>query len=461
MDMDFDLLAAARDLIAADSVSANGNLRAVEVLEGVAKRLGLETYRQEATALGAPQANLIVHPKGAPPRDGGLLLVTHTDTVGPGPLDLWTKTNPWVLEQEGDTLYGLGVADVKLDSLAKLQALAHAPPSAHGKVAFLGTFAEEVGCLGARHFVNDPPFRPAWVSCGEPSELAIIDAHKGYLVAHLLLDDPAPTPAPDQRLRITVTGKAAHSSTPHLGVNAIDAAIAFCQAHGLRIHLAEGGDLANKVPARCMVEVDAAPGVEEAARAKGYGVEPVGGARPSMARALDLGRQVGARLWEIVQASGPAQNPRFDPATPVFNNGVVSTEGSRLELMFDARLLPGHDPIAIFEAIEAEGAQMAAAQGLLLQVERNRSNFAMELREDSPLRRAAMEASRSLHLDPRPQAKPTNTEGGVFVSAGMDAIVFGPGRSTGNAHTANEWQSLSQIEKAARWYRALIHNLCG
>src|SRR5690606_27900151 len=96
--MDFDLLSAARDLIAADSVSAHGNLRAVEVLENVARTLGLETFRQEAVALGVPQANLIVHHRGVRPRDGGLLLVTHTDTVGPGPLDRWTKTNPLELQ---------------------------------------------------------------------------------------------------------------------------------------------------------------------------------------------------------------------------------------------------------------------------------------------------------------------------------------------------------------------------
>src|SRR5690625_2896881 len=101
---EFDFWAAARDLIAVDSVSANGNIRAVEVLEGVARTLGLESFRQEAEALGAPQANLIVHPRGAPPRDGGLLLVTHTDTVGPGPQELWTKTDPFTLKREGDTL---------------------------------------------------------------------------------------------------------------------------------------------------------------------------------------------------------------------------------------------------------------------------------------------------------------------------------------------------------------------
>lgn len=459
--MDFDLIAAARDLIAADSVSANGNLRAVEVLEEVARTLGLESYRQEAVALGAPQANLVVHPKGAPPEDGGLLLVTHTDTVGPGPLDLWTKTDPWRLHQEGDTLYGLGVADVKLDALAKLQALAQAPKSARGKVAFLGTYAEEVGCLGAKHFVKDPPFRPAWASCGEPSELRIIDAHKGYLVAIVRLEDPAPEPAPTERLRISVTGKAAHSSTPHLGRNAIDEALAFCQAHGAAIHSIHGGDLANKVPARCEVEVAYAPGIEEAAKARGYPSERVSGEAPSIAKALEVGRRIGARKRELVLASGPESNPRFDPATPVFNNGVAHSDGRKLEIVFDARLLPGHDPEAIFATLDREGKAMAEGAGLSVEIEKNRANFAMELRPDSPLLEAAMAASRELGLNPEPQAKPTNTEGGVFVSKGIDAIVFGPGVSTGNAHTANEWQSLSQLRRAADWYDALIRNLCG
>ncbi|AKU92308.1 M20/M25/M40 family metallo-hydrolase [Vulgatibacter incomptus] len=458
--MTFDLLSAARDLIAADSVSARGNLRAVEVLEKVAHSLGLETYRQEAEALGTAQANLVVHPRGAPPTDGSLLLVTHTDTVGSGPLELWTKTNPWVLAQDEDTLYGLGVADVKLDALAKLQALASAPPEAAGKVAFLGTFAEEVGCLGAKHFVRYGRFRPAWASCGEPSELRIIDAHKGYLVANVELIDPGAPDASAERLRLTFGGQAAHSSTPHLGVNAIDRAFAFCSHHGVEIEWAEGGDLANKVPARCVVEVPALPGLDAAAIAEGVAVEKVRDPKRSIARALEVGRRISGELRKAVLESPPKEDSRFDPATAVFNNGVVRSDGNRLEFTCDARLLPGHDPVAIFDRIEAAGGQLARTFGLTMRIDRARANPAMALPAKSRLRDAAMETSRALGLNPSPQAKPTNTEGGVFVSAGIEAIVFGPGRSTGNAHTANEWQSLSQLQDAARWYAQLVRNLC-
>jgi len=460
--MEIDFLAAARDLVAADSVSANGNQKAVEVLERIARSLGLETFRQEAHALGVPQANLVVHPKGAPPRDGGLLLVTHTDTVGAGPLDLWTETNPWVLKQDGDTLYGLGVADVKLDALAKLQALARAPRSAGGRVAFLGTFAEEVGCLGAKHFLANRPFTPAWVACGEPSELRIIDAHKGYLVANIRLRQKDPPPIAARRLRLTFQGKAAHSSTPHLGVNAIERAFAFCAAHGLEPQRAEGGDLANKIPARCVIEVPFDEDALAAAQAEGIPAEVVvegGGA--SAATAIEVGRQLAAALRDDVLQREPREDPRFDPKVAVSNHNVIhaGADGAAT-IVCDARLLPGHDPLDIFANLEALGERLAARRGLEVEIERGRSNFAMSLPPESRLRDAAMETSRALGLDPTPMAKPTNTEGGVFVSAGLEAIVFGPGVSTGNAHTANERQSLAQVVEAARWYERLIGNLC-
>ncbi|WP_373047372.1 M20/M25/M40 family metallo-hydrolase [Vulgatibacter sp.] len=460
--MEFDLLAAARDLIAADSVSAHGNLKAVEVLEGIAHRFGLETFRQEAHALGTAHANLIVHHKGAKPRDGSLLLVTHTDTVGSGPLDLWTETNPWRLKQDGDTLYGLGVADVKLDSLAKLQAMALAPAETHGKVAFCGTFAEEVGCLGAKHFLANRPFNPAWVSCGEPSELRIIDAHKGYLVAHVHLRPAAARPGAERRLRLTFHGKAAHSSTPLHGVNAIEKAFAFCAEHGVWPERASGGDLANKIPARCVIELGFDEKLRQAAQQAGIEHELVEGAARSGAAGIEIGRHIAAALAADVLHRQPLRDERFDPATAVCNHNVIQTaDDGSVEITCDARLLPGHDPADIFDRLDAFARRLGEQGGVQVEIERGRSNPAMALPPASRLRDAAMEASRNLGFDPTPMAKPTNTEGGVFVTAGLEAIVFGPGRSTGNAHTANERQSVAQIRDATRWYGELIRNLCG
>lgn len=460
--MSFDLLAAARDLIAADSVSAHGNLRALAVLEAVAHGFGLETYRQEAEALGTKQANLIVHPAGAPPRDGGLLLVTHTDTVGPGPRELWTETDPFTLKlaDDGDTLYGLGVADVKLDALAKLEALSKAPRSAHGKVAFCGTFVEEVGCQGAKYFLAHRPFSPRWASCGEPSELRIIDGHKGYMVAKVTVRDPS-APAAPGAIRLVFSGKAAHSSTPHLGVNAIAKALAFSDAAGVVPVAAKGGDAANKVPARCVVDVPDRAGLADRAREAGATVEAAAAEGPSSARAIAALRKVAAEMARIVATVEPREDSRFDPAVAVFNQGVIDAAAGTAWGFCDARLLPGHDPDAMFAALEEFAARLAAAEGLAIEISRERSNPAMALPAQSLLRDAAMAASRDCGLNPTPQTKPTNTEGGVFVSRGVEAIVFGPGRSTGNAHTANEWQSLRQLRQASGWYERLIAHLVG
>ena len=64
-------------------------------------------------------------------------------------------------------------------------------------------------------------------------------------------------------------------------------------------------------------------------------------------------------------------------------------------------------------------------------------------------------------LDSRPRAKPTSTEAGVFARAGCQAVVIGPGRSTGNAHEPNERIEIAQLEKAIDLYEQILLELCG
>ena len=94
------------------------------------------------------------------------------------------------------------------------------------------------------------------------------------------------------------------------------------------------------------------------------------------------------------------------------------------------------------------------------QVRMDRSSDAMELRRPSTLLAEAQAVCSQLELNPEPQAKPTNTEGGVFARMGCEAMVFGPGVSTGNAHCANEFQLQSQCDRAIEFYEALLLRLC-
>lgn len=69
------------------------------------------------------------------------------------------------------------------------------------------SYDEEVGCLGVRPMIAEfgkSVQRPRLVIVGEPTSMQVVDAHKGPV-----------------RWQVEVTGRAAHSSMAHLGVNAI------------------------------------------------------------------------------------------------------------------------------------------------------------------------------------------------------------------------------------------------
>lgn len=445
--MEFDLLQIARDLIAADTVSSRGTAKAVAILRPLYERLGWAVRVDEGPESAGEvrhQNLLAVAPGGA---GRGLLGVTHLDTVDPGPRALWSS-DPFTLTGSEERLVGLGAADVKIDAACKLLGFARLQGARLARpLAFLGTFQEEVGCKGARHFTAAPGFDAQFVLCGEPSELRIIDAHKGYAVVRVILGDRAPRRLPGPFRKLHVVGKAAHSSTPHLGESAILKAWPYLQA----VAQVQAGSVANKVAAELQALLDDPSAPDDARHAH------------ADAWQLDEGLQLARALWEdweqAARQSAPPPDARFSPAACVVNWGALRSEGPNLELLFDARLLPGQSPAALLEPFQRAAAARATGR-YAIEVRVERFNEAMALARPSALLDAAQRTASALGLDPQPQAKPTNTEAGVFAAGGAESIVFGPGVSTGNAHCANEYQLLSQCRRAIDFYEALARTLC-
>ncbi len=54
---------------------------------------------------------------------------------------------------------------------------------------------------------------------------------------------------------------------------------------------------------------------------------------------------------------------------------------------------------------------------------------------------------------------PYGTDGATFADAGVPTVVFGPG-SIAQAHTADEWVALDQVEKAAEIYYRFVKSFC-
>jgi acetylornithine deacetylase len=189
-------------LIAFDTTSRNSNLALIAWVEEFLRARGVASQRV-ANADGS-KANLYAVVGPAVP--GGVVLSGHTDVV---PVDgqPWSS-DPWVLSERGDKLYGRGTADMK--SFIAL-ALAHVDEalaaSLKRPMILAFSYDEEVGCLGAptmiAEIVRDLP-RPAAVIVGEPTLMKVVSAHKSV-----------------RSFVVEVTGREAHSSLPEQGVSAV------------------------------------------------------------------------------------------------------------------------------------------------------------------------------------------------------------------------------------------------
>jgi acetylornithine deacetylase/succinyl-diaminopimelate desuccinylase family protein len=135
-----------------------------------------------------------------------LLLNAHTDTVPVG-VERERKLLEPVIED--GRLYGRGACDDKGGLLAMLlacTAAAELKRQGHeisGTLILAGVMGEEAGGEGTRHLVDHGPLGD-YAVVGEPTKLQPVLGHKG-----------------SYRKRLTINGRAAHSSEPHLGQNAI------------------------------------------------------------------------------------------------------------------------------------------------------------------------------------------------------------------------------------------------
>tara|TARA_R110002020_G_scaffold475295_2_gene709450 strand:- start:7005 stop:8135 length:1131 start_codon:yes stop_codon:yes gene_type:complete len=128
---------------------------------------------------------------------------THMDTVPAG--DSWTS-DAFILTERKGLLYGRGSCDCKGPLAAMIEAVRMLVTQRHawsGTLLAVFTGDEEVASAGARHYAASKPKIDA-VVVGEPTGNACFSAHKGSF-----------------RPVVRVSGKAAHSGSPHLGDNAI------------------------------------------------------------------------------------------------------------------------------------------------------------------------------------------------------------------------------------------------
>ncbi len=169
-----------------------------EVAEITARWLRGWGYRTEVTEIAPGRCN-VVGRRGS--RRGGrsLLLNGHLDTVG-----VAGAVDPFSGRIRDGKLYGRGAADMKSGVACALAAAAElAGREIPGELVVALTCDEEHASVGMAALVEGG-FRANGAVVCEPTELAVMPAHKGFLW-----------------IDATVRGRAAHGSRPELGVDAI------------------------------------------------------------------------------------------------------------------------------------------------------------------------------------------------------------------------------------------------
>lgn len=216
-----------KDLIAFPTVSTDSNLDMIQHMAGV-----LEDAGARCDVIVSPcgtKANLFA--TMGPEQDGGILLSGHSDVVPVTDQD-WTS-DPFEMSERNGRLYGRGTCDMK-GFIAATLALApvFADRVRNRPLHFAFTYDEETGCLGAQHLaqvLKDRGITPGVAIVGEPTEMRIINGHKGCF-----------------EYSTHFHGLPGHGSLPDHGVNAVEYAVRYV-SHLLGLK----DDLRARAPADC------------------------------------------------------------------------------------------------------------------------------------------------------------------------------------------------------------------
>lgn len=242
--MSEELVALAKRLIGYDTSEPETVSEAAGFVKGWLEARGIEAARDEVRGLPVMRAE--VGPQGAPT----VVLHGHLDVV-PG------RAGQFDPRVEGDRLYGRGSYDMKgaLAAMLLTTAAMRDQDRVRVRLGIVGDEeSEEEAERGSDHLV-DSGFLGDFAITGEPTDLHIGVEAKGVLA-----------------LRLEVSGTAAHGATPWLGDNAVlNALDVFRSIESLPFarHSSElfdrpsinlgriwGGDALNKVPDRCVIDVD-------------------------------------------------------------------------------------------------------------------------------------------------------------------------------------------------------------
>ena len=379
--VDDEILSVLQDVVAIESINPDlpggkdGELRMMEYISGFFANIGIPYETHEILPA---RHNIIATLDGEDP-SRVLLFECHMDTVS---VDIMTIP-PFTPDIRNGLLYGRGACDTKAGGVAMMMAMKRlkeegfTPPCT---IKYAGVVDEEHLFRGASHLASIIGAEAVVVS--EPTELEIVRTHKGLA-----------------RFRIIVKGTAAHSSKPHLGINAIT-------------------KMARLI---CAIEDEIVP-------VYNTNTHPL----------------VGNPTLNIGVISGGAQ---------------INFVPDQCVIEIDRRTIPSENPIEtieIFQQILSREQDSDPDLDVILE-EPFLLDEAMETSVDSRIVQIGVAACQTILGKTTTSGVPYGTDASKFTAVGIPAIVLGPG-SIDQAHAAVEWVECRQVLQAVDIYQQIMMN---
>ena len=193
------------DLISFKTISGEDNNSIINYCDNILKKFGASSFRtfdkdkKRVNLFATIKSKKISNKKP-------IILSGHTDVV---PVSKGWSTNPFRATIKENKLYGRGSCDMK-GFIACTLAFApiYSKSNLDRDIHFSFTFDEETACQGAPILIKElkkREIKDGICIVGEPTNMKIIDAHKGCY-----------------EYTTYFKGLAGHSSTPHKGVNAAE-----------------------------------------------------------------------------------------------------------------------------------------------------------------------------------------------------------------------------------------------
>ncbi|ESZ53649.1 hypothetical protein X729_30855 [Mesorhizobium sp. L103C131B0] len=355
------------------SPKGSGEKEVAKFLEGFCRERTLPYEFQEVTD---GRSNFLTWVPGENP-DKRILFIAHMDTV---PIDKW-ESDPFSGEQKEGRVYGRGSCDTKGSLAAMLMALVslgeRRPKST---VVVAASIDEEFRKIGARAIAQSGLTYDAAV-VGEPTDLELVVAHKGSV-----------------RWQVEVEGVPAHTSKPHLGVNAIT---------GM---------------AKIVLALD----------------------ELNHALALRAHPLVGSPTLTVSLIEGGIELTTVPPVCRIW---------------IDRRLIPGEQPQQAIQEVEnvlesfREGGDKFKVRSLLPALE----DPAPDSAESSKIAAVAATACADIARTGKYIGVPYGTDASQLSLVGIPCVVIGPG-SINQAHTNDEFVEIEQLNKAVEIYQKIMLN---